>query len=68
MDTLNESSNLDENKTSKKEDDGSKEEAEKDKKAYNFFQKPVNSAQSYFNHFSWLQGLHSHPIPETVGR
>uniref|UniRef100_A0A8C5W9G3 Cilia and flagella associated protein 47 n=1 Tax=Microcebus murinus TaxID=30608 RepID=A0A8C5W9G3_MICMU len=37
-------------------------------KAYNFFQKVVHAAQTWFGLFGWPEGPHSFSIPETIRR
>lgn len=41
---------------------------EKGSKAYEYFQKVVNAAQTWFSLFGWPEGPHSLSIPETVRR
>ncbi|XP_006881909.1 PREDICTED: calponin homology domain-containing protein 2 [Elephantulus edwardii] len=41
---------------------------EKGTKAYDFFQKTVNAAQTWFSLFGWPQGPHSFSIPESIRR
>lgn len=37
-------------------------------KAYVFFEKVVNAAQTWFSLFGWPEGPHSLSIPETIRR
>lgn len=37
-------------------------------KAYDYFQKVVNAAQTWFSLFGWPEGPHSLSIPETIRR
>ncbi|CAO2623937.1 Cilia and flagella-associated protein 47 [Lemmus lemmus] len=41
---------------------------EKGSKAYEYFQKVVNAAQTWFSLFGWSEGPHSLSIPETIRR
>ncbi|XP_049985737.1 cilia- and flagella-associated protein 47 isoform X2 [Alexandromys fortis] len=41
---------------------------EKGSKAYEYFQKVVNAAQTWFSLFGWPEGPHSLSIPETIRR
>ncbi|XP_023596330.1 cilia- and flagella-associated protein 47 [Trichechus manatus latirostris] len=69
---------LDKSETSKKQDDDEsvvteeKNEQffspEEGTKAYKFFQKVVNAAQTWFSLFGWPEGPHSFSIPETIRR
>ncbi|XP_058441727.1 cilia- and flagella-associated protein 47 isoform X2 [Marmota monax] len=74
MDTLQEDLDFDESKTPKRADDGKEEKneqffsLEEGSKAYNFFQKVVNAAQTWFSLFGWPEGPHSLSIPETIRR
>lgn len=62
---------------SKKNNDRSMEKEEKNEqwfspeegtKAYVFFEKVVNAAQTWFSLFGWPEGPHSLSIPETIRR
>uniref|UniRef100_A0A8C9P179 Calponin-homology (CH) domain-containing protein n=1 Tax=Spermophilus dauricus TaxID=99837 RepID=A0A8C9P179_SPEDA len=74
MDTLQEDLDFYESKTPKMADDGKEEKneqffsLEEGSKAYNFFQKVVNAAQTWFSLFGWPEGPHSLSIPETIRR
>ncbi|XP_008056775.2 cilia- and flagella-associated protein 47, partial [Carlito syrichta] len=76
MEIIFENLHLDESETSM-ENDGSTEKEEKNEQlfspeegteAYNFFQKVVNAAQTWFSLFGWPEGPHSLSIPETIRR
>lgn len=41
---------------------------EKGTKAYDYFQKVVNAAQTWFSLFGWPEEPHSLSIPETIRR
>ncbi|XP_049727859.1 cilia- and flagella-associated protein 47 isoform X2 [Elephas maximus indicus] len=68
---------LDENETSKKQDDTPVEKEEQNTqffppedgtKACDFFQKVVNATQTWFSLFGWPEGPHCLSIPETIRR
>nr|KAF6491875.1 cilia and flagella associated protein 47 [Molossus molossus] len=76
MDTTVTKLNLAKSEKSKKKGKKLMEEEEKNQKfipepgtkAYDFFQKIVNAAQSWFSLFGWPEGPHSLSIPETIRR
>lgn len=41
---------------------------EEGSKAFDYFQKVVNAAQTWFSLFGWPEGPHSLSIPETIRR
>ncbi|XP_048069741.1 cilia- and flagella-associated protein 47 [Ursus arctos] len=77
IEIIHERLNSDKSKTSKKNNDRSMEKEEKNEqwfspeegtKAYVFFEKVVNAAQTWFSLFGWPEGPHSLSIPETIRR
>ncbi|XP_012497537.1 PREDICTED: calponin homology domain-containing protein 2 [Propithecus coquereli] len=76
MEIIPENLGLDDNEASKKDDRFVKKEETNEQsytlgegtKAYNFFQKVVNAAQTWFGLFGWPEGPHSLSIPETIRR
>ncbi|XP_022363689.1 cilia- and flagella-associated protein 47 [Enhydra lutris kenyoni] len=77
IEIIHESLKSGKSKTSKKYNDRAMEEEEKNEqwfspeegtKAYVFFEKVVNAAQTWFSLFGWPEGPHSLSIPETIRR
>ncbi|XP_021536941.1 cilia- and flagella-associated protein 47 [Neomonachus schauinslandi] len=77
IEIIHERLNSGKSKTSKKDNDRSMEKEEKNEhwfspeegtKAYVFFEKVVNAAQTWFSLFGWPEGPHSLSIPETIRR
>ncbi|XP_045646419.1 LOW QUALITY PROTEIN: cilia- and flagella-associated protein 47 [Ursus americanus] len=77
IEIIHERLNSDKSKMSKKNNDRSMEKEEKNEqwfspeegtKAYVFFEKVVNAAQTWFSLFGWPEGPHSLSIPETIRR
>ncbi|XP_058391604.1 cilia- and flagella-associated protein 47 [Diceros bicornis minor] len=75
--TIHERLNSGKSETPKKEDNRCMEKKEKNEQfffpeegtqAYDFFQKVVNAAQTWFTLFGWPEGPHSLSIPETIRR
>ncbi|XP_039112210.1 cilia- and flagella-associated protein 47 [Hyaena hyaena] len=72
-----ESLNSGKSKTSQKDKEGSMKKEEKNEqffsleegtKGYDFFEKVVHAAQTWFSLFGWPEGPHSLSIPETIRR
>uniref|UniRef100_A0A7N5JXY1 Cilia and flagella associated protein 47 n=1 Tax=Ailuropoda melanoleuca TaxID=9646 RepID=A0A7N5JXY1_AILME len=76
IEIIHERLNSGKSKTSKKNNDRSMEEEKNEQwffpeegtKAYVFFEKVVNAAQTWFSLFGWPEGSHSLSIPETIRR
>uniref|UniRef100_A0A8C9DPY6 Cilia and flagella associated protein 47 n=1 Tax=Prolemur simus TaxID=1328070 RepID=A0A8C9DPY6_PROSS len=76
MEIIPENLGLDKSEPSKKDDRSVEKEETNEQfftlgegtKAYNFFQKIVNAAQTWFGLFGWPEGPHSFSIPETIRR
>ncbi|XP_038443086.1 cilia- and flagella-associated protein 47 isoform X1 [Canis lupus familiaris] len=77
IEIIHERLNSGKSKTSKKDNDRSMEKEEKNEqcfspeegtKAYDFFEKVVNAAQTWFSLFGWPEGPHCLSIPETIRR
>lgn len=77
MEIKHERSNVGKSEKSKKGRDKSMEKEKKNEQffpfeegteAYDFFQKAVNAAQTWFSLFGWPEGHHFLSIPETIRR